>query len=383
MSSLAKRNYLSELKAMDWDFHGQSGQDGLSAYHWYPARYVPQVPGVLIGYLSSPGDHVLDPFCGSGTTLVEARRLGRSAVGIDINPVATLTAKSKLIDPRGKEWDCYITKLKQTVDANIAVARRDPDWLESVVPNLDEQRDWYHSGTLEELASIWEAVLRLAGPFQPVADVAFSGILRYVCSQDKHWGWICDNVKPSSLSYKPAWKPFFDKLIAYPALLADSLGGPASETLPGVSVQLGKCSEILQDMASGTFDLAVTSPPYFSMTDYIRSQRLTFLWQDWDLDAWKSAESGARFKRHRRTALSQYLGEMRESFAEVHRVLKAGASCAIVIGESPSRDPYLDDFRDDLVRMGFRIEARLKRRVATQRTFAALKHEEIIIAKKV
>ncbi len=49
----------------------------------------------MIELLSRPGELVLDPFCGSGTALVEALRLGRRAVGGDLNPVALVSSRAK------------------------------------------------------------------------------------------------------------------------------------------------------------------------------------------------------------------------------------------------------------------------------------------------
>ncbi len=52
-------------------------------------RFIPQVPEKFIMLFTHPGETVLDPFCGSGTTNVEAKRLKRNSVGIDINPYST------------------------------------------------------------------------------------------------------------------------------------------------------------------------------------------------------------------------------------------------------------------------------------------------------
>lgn len=52
----------------------------------HPAPFPEELPRRLIKLYSYPGDLVLDPFSGSGTTLVAAKRLGRSSVGVEINP---------------------------------------------------------------------------------------------------------------------------------------------------------------------------------------------------------------------------------------------------------------------------------------------------------
>jgi hypothetical protein len=63
-------------------------------YH-YPARFAPVFARETIKTFTKPGDLVLDPFCGGGTTLVEALSLGRRAVGIDINSLATFITRAK------------------------------------------------------------------------------------------------------------------------------------------------------------------------------------------------------------------------------------------------------------------------------------------------
>ena len=72
----------------DLDFHGTNSSYGSHAWHPFPAKFPPPLPEFMIRELSDPGDLVLDPMLGSGTTLVEALRLGRRAVGCDIDPLA-------------------------------------------------------------------------------------------------------------------------------------------------------------------------------------------------------------------------------------------------------------------------------------------------------
>lgn len=62
----------------------------------HPAKMLPDLAAHAIAAYTVPGDLVLDPMCGSGTTLVEAVRSGRDAVGVDIEPAFTTLARANL-----------------------------------------------------------------------------------------------------------------------------------------------------------------------------------------------------------------------------------------------------------------------------------------------
>jgi DNA methylase len=64
-------------------------------FHTYPARMHPAVARAIVEIWSKPGEVVLDPFCGSGTVLVEAMAAGRRAMGMDLNPLAVKLASFK------------------------------------------------------------------------------------------------------------------------------------------------------------------------------------------------------------------------------------------------------------------------------------------------
>src|ERR1700754_4056698 len=89
------RARLRRLEDVDWDFSTSRSQSAFSSLHWHPCRYPSQIPAVLIDALTDPGEVVLDPFLGSGTTAVEAQRLDRPCVGIELNPVSALMARAK------------------------------------------------------------------------------------------------------------------------------------------------------------------------------------------------------------------------------------------------------------------------------------------------
>jgi len=53
---------------------------------WYWGNFIPQIPHQMMLRYTKKGDWVLDTFVGSGTTLIECRRLGRNGIGIELNP---------------------------------------------------------------------------------------------------------------------------------------------------------------------------------------------------------------------------------------------------------------------------------------------------------
>lgn len=76
--------------------HNREPVAGLThGFYRYPARFSPLFARAVIKRFTEPGDIVLDPFMGGGTTLVEARALGRRAIGADINALAVFIAQVK------------------------------------------------------------------------------------------------------------------------------------------------------------------------------------------------------------------------------------------------------------------------------------------------
>jgi len=63
--------------------------------HKFPAKFFPELPRYLIRKYSKPGGYVLDPMCGSGTTVLEAMLNKRIGIGLDIDPIALLITKVK------------------------------------------------------------------------------------------------------------------------------------------------------------------------------------------------------------------------------------------------------------------------------------------------
>ena len=93
---------------------------------WYWGNFIPQIPHQLMLRYTKKGDWVLDPFLGSGTTLIECRRLGRNGIGIELNSEVA-TRAGELVD---QEKNQHSTKaVIVTGDARTIDARRSLDKL--------------------------------------------------------------------------------------------------------------------------------------------------------------------------------------------------------------------------------------------------------------
>lgn len=77
-----------------WIFSKRDRTGSHSGKYW--GNFIPQIPNQLLRRYTKKGDWVLDPFAGSGTTLIECKLLGRNALGVDISPDAAAEALQKI-----------------------------------------------------------------------------------------------------------------------------------------------------------------------------------------------------------------------------------------------------------------------------------------------
>lgn len=80
---------------MNLDFKNSHTTYSTHGFHTYPAKMIPQVAKALLDEFGKNSKLLFDPYCGSGTSLVEANLHGMNAIGTDLNPLARLIAKTK------------------------------------------------------------------------------------------------------------------------------------------------------------------------------------------------------------------------------------------------------------------------------------------------
>jgi hypothetical protein len=137
---------------------------------WYWGNFIPQIPHQLMLRYTKKGDWVLDPFVGSGTTLIECRRLGRNGIGIDLNPKVAAEAE-KLI---GQEKNRHSIRTEVvTGDARTINAQRALDKLRvkqvqllimhppyhDIISFSDDQKDLSNAQSTEQFVKMFGETL--------------------------------------------------------------------------------------------------------------------------------------------------------------------------------------------------------------------------------
>jgi len=264
--------------------------------HEYRGRFNPQVVrtvGNLLGLAS--GAFVLDPFCGSGTTLVEGVHSGWSTVGLDLNPLAVLISNAKLgllrVDPatiRGQVThllarvrnDASGLSFEEPWSHEACCRLAGPGWPERL-PNLPYLRRWFPEPVLAQFAYLLEVTSTITTePVRAALLVILSDLARGVSWQETEDLRIRRSKSPGrNAPLLPSFAAAVERRMGT-ALRAAALLPPSPESRhlaieADVRDDLGWVLAKIDSTGQQLFDAAITSPPYATALPYIDTQRLS------------------------------------------------------------------------------------------------------------
>ena len=124
---------------------------GRHRIHPYPAMLHPLLVEFLIDKYAQKGDIILDPFCGSGVTLLESKINGYESVGFDINPMAILIARAKTQAYQKKKLLKEFNDLKKSLYGNMESLFDDGQMDIPKITNMDY---WYSKEVINDLGKI-------------------------------------------------------------------------------------------------------------------------------------------------------------------------------------------------------------------------------------
>lgn len=291
--------------------------------HPYPAKFIPQIPGSVLDHWALPaGSVVLDPFCGSGTTLLEANIRGLRAVGIDSNPIGCLVSRVKTTP-----LDAVQCRL---IEQGVAAVRRyRPDCIgEADLPVFLNRDHWFQKNVQRELAFIKQQILRCAdAQARDFLLLVLSSIIVRVSNQESDTRWAArDKQIPDHFCIDIFMQKAFQTLTRVEEL--NRLGMAGSTVMEGDSRALG----FLPD---GSVDAVITSPPYMNSYDYYLYHKLRMFWLGYDHKLVQEVEIGSRNKHcDLHSGPETYFDSIRAVVEQAGRKLRAGGVACIVIGDS-------------------------------------------------
>ena len=336
--------------------------------HPYLGKFIPQLVEVLLGRYVPAGGRVLDPFAGSGTTLVQALESGREAVGSDIAAFNCLLMRVKTA--RYNEF----TLEKELREACARLVSFDGEAEAS-----GYVREWYARRAAAELL-YWRSI---------AADYEHVDVMRIVLARAARSARLTTHFDldfPRTPQHDPYWchkhkrecRPVeraghFLRRYALDTLARIKTFARARARGREATVLHGDAREL--EWAEG-FDGIITSPPYPGLIDYHEQHR--YAYELLGLDDRREREIGAAAAGTSRAALAAYVEGVAAVLANAASALRAGAPVVVVVNDR--RDLY----PEILERAGLRLEERLRRHVNRRTGRRAGEYfEEILVTKPV
>jgi hypothetical protein len=353
----------------DWDFADlgmKETQASVHFFHHWTAKFIPQIPRRVIERYARPGDIILDPFMGCGTTLVEAARLGHDSWGTDINPLAAKIAQAKTARVNESQLDDLIAWLSE--------AARNPERHRARSADLFRgSAEWFREDVARAIRAIVNRGRALDEAARNFVEVGLSDLLKGMSNARMDRTIPTLPEKPRYADKKHYWRVVDNRTreINPFARLGAQLRRMQGALAAFQAQAGGRAEPLLHDarqLASlgRRAQLAVTSPPYWNAQNYQQLHLLSF--HLLGLPEPGRAEIGRRAQ--------DYLADMEAVIAQLAQVLDG--HFALVIGES--KEGIHEAVRDQCLAHGMRLVDTFTRRLVNQAFFAkAVKREFVYV----
>lgn len=385
---------IENLKYRDetWDLQNADTKEYTHCFHAYPAMMIPQIARKLLKEYGTEGGWLLDPYCGTGTSLVEASLFGMHSVGCDINPLVRLIATAKSTPVCLSILDETLSRLN---DHLFQIEFRKGEVPDAPVPNILNLAYWFSEEVIKSLAYLRSWVKDIADEaVRNFILVAFSETVREV-SYTRNGEFKLYRMSANKLkNFNPDVFGIFSKKLSrnrhgLAAFLEKRESVEAS--VSGANTVQG---ELPMPRPLGGYDLVITSPPYGDSHTTVAYGQFSRLSAEWiGLPNARKVDKLAMGGHHSKETLmnspvssaiekirsvdekracevSAFYVDLERSISSIAQVLSPRATICYVVGNRRVKNVMLptDEFVvDAFCRYGFVHKATIVRNIPNKR----------------
>ncbi len=347
--------------------------------HPYLGKFVPQLVEIFLRKYFRPGDTVYDPFCGSGTTLVEATTFGAHAFGSDIAAFNVLLTRVKTgvydVDRLEQEVLDIVGKVKQWREGGLLrpLLALPPAWDRAT----DYLKTWYAPTALQELL-LYRAL---------IPQYTYQDVLKVILSRSARSARLTTHFD-LDFPKAPQTEPYYcykHRRICRPVQEAwKFLHRYSLDTIRRIKAYMTLRQPVQVEVFHADartvalprpIDGVITSPPYVGLIDYHDQHR--YAYELLNLPRAEDQEIGAAKKGASRSARQRYKEEMIAAFRNTARYLKPGGIVVVIVRDTQNL------YAEIAARAGFQVLGHLRREVnrRTGRRATAF-YEDVLIWRK-
>jgi DNA methylase len=299
-------------------------------FHSYPARMHPDTAARLVASLSAPDQTVLDPFCGSGTVLVEARRLGRRSLGYDVNPLSRELCWLKTLAP-GEDWLAALSENAARVAAHADERRQRKAGATERYGEVD--RAQFAAHVLLELDGLRDGIHGIEDAEQRRAlFLLLSALLTKVSQRSGD-----SNARTEPKRIAPGFPSrFFVKKTGELCRQLGEYRASLPPAAPPAACTLGDARK-LPGLAARSVGLVVSSPPYPGVYDYLSHHDDRLRWLGLSSREFEKLEIGSRRELSGESfgpALARWERDLGATLTALTRALSAQGLIVLLIADS-------------------------------------------------
>lgn len=355
------------MKQIDWDFADlpqSQRQYGVHFFHQYAAKFIPQIPFNLINQYAKKNDIIVDPFMGSGTTLIESKIHGYNSYGLDTNPLAIKIVQAKNLQLNKEiieEIDCFLKWLHNNKENKLMTHR-----TSFGVELFPGSQNWFRDDISFKIHSILLEHNKYSIESQNFIEIGLSHLLKGMSNARMDSVLPVLPKEPIYVDRKHYYRevnnqtrniPVYDRVYSHLRRMKFAIEEFNKTTNKDIICQpiLGDSRRLSEYIPK--CNLIVTSPPYWTAQNYQDNQMLSF--NLFGLNIERNDEIGRDGKT--------YLKDMEEVFVQIAKICEG--FFILVIGEDEKN--YTHEKLDKIARdIGFLMKNKISRRISNQKSRA-------------